>query len=112
MAWGRESSDVLNLRTVSGELRINLTAMQVQITDLVARMAKLETVASLESTLITKFSQHVENCERSNATEAAASRSLRRELRGYGAGLLFLIICGLGFLLYHGLPWVVAGSPR
>ncbi len=98
------------LHTVIGELRLNLTAMQVQLTDIVSRVVKLETVSINEMVALQKFSQHVENCEKQNDLRVVTQRSFRRELRGYAFGILGLVLTGIGFLLYHGLPYAL-GRP-
>jgi hypothetical protein len=117
MGWGlsrqialnAEQRDLSALHTVIGEFRLNLTAMQVhmqvQITDVVARIVRLESAASAEALALQKFSLHVEACEKSNDASATSQKSFRKELRAYAVAMLGAALGAVAFLLYHGFSF-------
>lgn len=97
------------LHTVVGELRLNQTALQLQVTDAIARLVRLESMSVTETLAMQTFSQHVQSCEKSNDARSVSQKSFRREMRGYAFAALGIIFTGLGFLLYHGLPYTIRG---
>ena len=95
--------DIDGLRTTLGEFRISMTAQQVQMTDAIARIAKLEAANFNDALALQKFSQHVESCDKTNGDAARTASSFRKELRGYVVTIVIMLVGGLGIALYNGL---------
>jgi hypothetical protein len=89
----------------------DVRAIKVCITELTARIVKLETESAVDNAALEQFRGHVQNCERDNRDAAKERAAFRKEMRGYAAMVTLISASALGFLLYHGLPYQMVHVP-